>query len=82
VLSLTGQNASLPILLESLFTGAPSLSAQAKVLSKPFFDVVFVLSHDGRMETTFCILPALSPPMLSNVGWLVGGEWRVVFVDL
>jgi hypothetical protein len=56
--SVVGQNASLPMRLESRFTGAPSLSAQPQTLSKPFLLVVLVVSQDGSLDVTFCILVA------------------------
>lgn len=77
---LTGQKASEPIVFVNRLTGAPNLSAQAQVLSKPFLLVVFVLSHDGSHDTALCILPfvwlisqlccAKVPPFrLFEMGW-------------
>lgn len=43
--SVVGQNASLPSLLLSRLTGAPSLSAAFHALSKPLFDPVLTFSH-------------------------------------
>lgn len=56
--NVVGQNASLPMRLESRFTGAPSLSAQPQTLSKPFLLVVLVVSQDGSFDVTFCIFVA------------------------
>jgi len=59
---VVGQNASLPILFDSLLTGAPSLSAHPQTLSKPFLLPDLVLSQDGNMEVTFCIAIGNEPP--------------------
>jgi hypothetical protein len=54
--SVVGQKASLPMRFESLLTGAPSLSAHPQTLSKPFLLCVLVVSQDGSLAVTFCIL--------------------------
>jgi hypothetical protein len=59
---VVGQNASLPILFDSLLTGAPSLSAQPQTLSKPFLLPDLVLSQDGSIEVTFCIAEGNETP--------------------
>lgn len=43
--NVVGQNASDPSLFDSLFTGAPNLSANTQSLSKPAFPPVFVFCH-------------------------------------
>lgn len=53
--SVVGQNASLPMRFVSLFTGAPSLSAQAQTLSNPFLLWVLVVPQEGSMPFAFCM---------------------------
>lgn len=53
---VVGQKASLPIRFDSLFTGAPSLSAHPHTLSNPLLLCVLVLSQDGNFDVTFCIV--------------------------
>jgi hypothetical protein len=60
---VVGQKASLPILFDSLFTGAPSLSAHPQTLSKPFLLPDLVLSQDGNMELIFCIAIGMNLPL-------------------
>jgi hypothetical protein len=63
---VVGQNASLPILLDSLLTGAPSLSAHPHTLSKPFLLPDFVLSQDGSIEVTLCIVKSVLTSLLKT----------------
>lgn len=79
--SVVGQKASLPIRFDSLFTGAPSLSAHPQTLSKPFLLCVLVVpqvvSQDGSFEVTFCILGDFGQRMgctYSSEEWK-GGEY-------
>lgn len=51
---VVGQNASLPSLLLSLFTGAPSKSSVCQALSKPFLLPVFSEGH--HVDCGFAIL--------------------------
>jgi len=70
--NVVGQKASLPNLLVSLFTGAPTLSTAFHAWSKPFFEPVRTRSHhvdcDMMRETLF------TPPVPAGI--VVGTGFR------